>query len=44
MKQLAAAGAPSVRMLNVDQLERAPGESLQPGDDAVDLLASGLEY
>lgn len=43
LKRLTAAGAGSVRVLHVDRLERAPGESLQTGDDAADLVACGWD-
>lgn len=43
MKRLAAAGARSVRVLDVDRLERGAGEPLQPGDDAADLVACGWD-
>lgn len=43
VKRLTAAGARSVRMLYVDQLERGAGEPLQPGDDAADLVACGWD-
>jgi len=43
LKRLMAAGASSVRVLNVDRLERAAGEPLQPGDDAADLVACGWD-
>lgn len=43
LKRLTAAGAGSVRVLNVDRLERAPSESLQMGDDAADLVACGWD-
>ncbi|MDV6347295.1 DUF927 domain-containing protein [Nitrosomonas sp. Is35] len=43
MKRLTAAGARSVRVLDVDRLERAAGEPLQPGDDAADLVACGWD-
>ena len=43
VKRLTAAGARSVRVLDADQLERATGEPLQPGDDAADLVACGWD-
>lgn len=43
VKRLTAAGARSVRVLDVDRLERATGEPLQPGDDAADLVACGWD-
>ncbi|NBQ68915.1 MAG: DUF927 domain-containing protein [Nitrosomonadaceae bacterium] len=42
-KLLTAAGARSVRVLDVDRLERGAGEPLQPGDDAADLVACGWD-
>ena len=41
VKRLTAAGVRSVRVLNVDQLERAPGEPLQAWGDAADLVVCG---
>lgn len=43
VKRLTAAGARSVRVLDVDRLERGAGEPLQPGDDAADLVACGWD-
>ncbi|GKS69964.1 hypothetical protein W03_19680 [Nitrosomonas sp. PY1] len=43
VKRLTVAGARSVQVLDVDQLERTPGEPLQPGDDAADLVACGWD-
>ncbi|MBX3616834.1 DUF927 domain-containing protein [Nitrosomonas sp.] len=43
MKRLTAAGARSVRVLDVDRLERGAGEQLRPGDDAADLVACGWD-
>lgn len=43
VKRLTAAGARSVRVLDVHRLERAAGEPLQPGDDAADLVACGWD-
>jgi len=43
LKQLMAAGARSVRVLDVDRLERGAGEPLQTGDDAADLVACGWD-
>jgi len=43
VKRLTAAGARSVRALDVDRLERGAGEPLQPGDDAADLVACGWD-
>jgi uncharacterized protein (DUF927 family) len=43
VKRLTAAGAHSVRVLDIDRLERGAGEPLQPGDDAADLVAYGWD-
>ncbi|MBS0483994.1 MAG: DUF927 domain-containing protein [Proteobacteria bacterium] len=43
VKRLTAADARSVRVLDVDRLERGAGEPLQPGDDAADLVACGWD-
>ncbi len=43
VKRLTAAGVRSARVLNIDRLERAAGEPLQPGDDAADLVACGWD-
>jgi uncharacterized protein (DUF927 family) len=43
VKRLTAAGARSVRVLDVDQLERSAGEPLRPGDDAADLVVHGWD-
>lgn len=43
VKRLTAAGARSVRVLDVDRLERGAGEPLQPGDDAADLVVCGWD-
>ncbi len=39
--QLRAVKAKSIRVLNISKLERAPGQPLQIGDDAADLVAAG---
>ncbi len=39
--QLRAVNAASIRILDISRLERAPGQPLQPGDDAADLVAAG---
>lgn len=39
--QLKAVNAASIRVLDVSKLERAPGQPLQPGDDAADLVEAG---
>ncbi|SER46064.1 Uncharcterized protein, DUF927 family [Nitrosomonas sp. Nm51] len=41
IQQLQAVNAASVRALDISKLERAPGQPLQPGDDADDLVAAG---
>lgn len=43
VKRLTAADARSVRVLDVDRLERAAGEQLRPGDDAADLVTCGWD-
>lgn len=43
VKRLTVAGARSVKVLNIDQLERGPGEPLQQGDDAADLVVHGWD-
>ena len=43
VKRLTAAGVRSVRVLDVDRLERAPGKALEAGDDAADLLQAGWD-
>ncbi len=37
------AGALSVQVLDISKLERAPGQPLQPGDDAADLVVHGWD-
>lgn len=39
--QLKAVKAASIRVLNISKLQRAPGQPLQAGDDAADLVAAG---
>ncbi|MCP5291909.1 MAG: DUF927 domain-containing protein [Burkholderiales bacterium] len=39
--QLRAVNAASIRILDISKLERAPGQPLQPGDDAADLVEAG---
>lgn len=39
--QLRAVNAASIRVLDISKLERAPGQPLQIGDDAADLVAAG---
>lgn len=43
VKLLTAAGVRSVRVLDVDRLERAAGEPLMKSDDAADLVACGWD-
>lgn len=38
---LRAVNAASIRVLDISKLERAPGQPLQPGDDAADLVEAG---